>query len=114
MSLTCCFVLFCVVVISFCVVVGWLSCRSPEAGLAAAGGASDPGGDVGGGGAERLSGVPAGGAETAGRTGRPGPGGAHDDQWSGPQLHLKHEETSRAEHQMNIDPSSGTTEYIHL
>lgn len=50
----------------------FLSLRPSEGGLAAAGGASDPWGDVGCGGAKRLAGVPAGGAENAGETGKPG------------------------------------------
>lgn len=48
-------------------------CRPPEGGLGAAGRASDPGGDVGGGGAERLPGVSAGGTKSAGTAGGPGP-----------------------------------------
>lgn len=57
--------------------------------MAAGGGASDPGRDAGGGGAEKLSGVSAGGTETAGKTGRQGPGGHHDDPRTGTQLDLK-------------------------
>lgn len=63
-------------------------CRPPKGGVGAAGRASDPGGDVGGGGAERLSGVSAGGTKTPATTGRPGTGGGHDDLRTGTQLDL--------------------------
>ena len=49
------------------------ACRPPEGGGAAGRGTSDPGGDVGGGGAEGCSGVSAGGATAKGVSGRPGP-----------------------------------------
>lgn len=71
-------------------------CRPPEGGVAAGGGASDPGGDVGGGGAEGLPRVSVGGTTTAGTTGRPGPGGGHDDPRTGTQLVLNLEGSLQA------------------
>lgn len=64
-------------------------CRPPEGGVAAGRRASDSGGDVGGGGAERCSGSTTGGTETPGATGRPGSRACHDNSRTGTQLDLK-------------------------
>lgn len=72
-------------ILTLCVLV---VCRPPERGVGTGGGALDPGGNVGGGGAERLSGVSTGGTKAAGTTGRPGPGGGHDSPRTGTQLGL--------------------------